>query len=205
MPLPRLILASGSPYRAELLRRLHLPFEVVVPRVDESLRSGEPARQAVQRLAVAKAEQVASRVTDGLIIASDQLAELDDHILRKPETPERAVRQLKAMRGRLHHLWTALCLLDAGTGRRLDHLHVAKLWMRDDLTDVDLQAYVSADQPLNCAGSYKLESLGICLFSRIDCDDWTGIQGLPLMALVRMLSQFGISLPAALVEKTGFA
>ncbi|MDQ7063507.1 MAG: nucleoside triphosphate pyrophosphatase [candidate division KSB1 bacterium] len=190
-----IILASTSPYRRQLLERLRLPFEAVAPGVEETLLPDEKPAGRALRLAWMKAEALANRYPDALIIGGDQVAALGDTVLQKPGIPERNAEQLARMRGRMHRLLTAVALLHPASGRTVQFLNEARLWLRDDITDAALRAYVRADNPVNCAGGYKLESLGIALFSRIECDDWTAIIGLPLLQLVRELRAFGIHVP----------
>lgn len=196
----RLVLASTSAYRRELLARFRLPFEVVAPGVDEDAAKarGLAPRALAEHLARAKAEAALAALADAggepaLVIGSDQVCALDAAIFDKPETRENALRQLAALRGRTHALITAVHLASSD-GRAWDHTDVAHLAMRE-LDDVALARYVDADAPLCCAGSYKLESLGIALFASIDCADHTAIVGLPLVALANELARRGFDLP----------
>ncbi len=190
-----IILASSSPYRRNLLERLRLPFIAKAPGVEETVIPGEKPAARAMRLARLKAEALADRYPDAVIIGSDQVAALGDAILQKPGTPERTFEQLVRMRGTVHQLFTAVTLLHPATGQSRSFLDEARLKMRDDLNDEAIWSYIRTDQPFNCAGGYMLESQGIALFSRIECDDWTAIIGLPLMALVRELKAFGIHVP----------
>lgn len=185
-------MASTSPFRRELLLRLRLPFVVVTPAEDEQPRAGESPAAMALRLAEAKAASVLPAWPHAIIIGSDQVAALGDEVLRKPGTPERTVAQLRRLRGCEHQLHTAVCVVDGEHGTRAGHLDTARLWLRSDLSDAELVRYVALDQPETCAGGYKLESLGICLFERVVCDDWTAITGLPLLALSRLLREFGV-------------
>jgi septum formation protein len=191
---PPLILASTSRYRAALLARLGLPFETVAPEVDErSLEEpGLEPRAAAERLARAKAAAVAARRPGAIVIGSDQVCAAGDQVLHKPGTRERAVEQLLALAGRTHELITAVAV--QAPGRVLEHTDVSRLTMRP-LERAALERYVDADQPLDCAGAYKLEERGVALFSRIECADASAITGLPLMALVEMLDSLGIVVP----------
>lgn len=192
---PRLVLASTSPYRSELLRRLGLTFEPRAPLCDEEAlkRAGEePAAQA-QRLALAKAESLAAVTPDAFVLGGDQLVELDGEVLGKPHTSEGAVAQLRRMQGQTHRLLTAFALLCPG-GERVVHLDTHYLTLRP-LRDAELTRYVARDQPLDCAGSYKIEALGITLCERIQGEDFSAIMGLPLMALARALRERGFQLP----------
>ncbi len=189
-----LILASTSAYRRKLLERLGLPFRSVAPGVDERAiesRGGDPLDLA-ERLARAKAEAVAAREPDAVVVGSDQLVVFEDHVLGKPGTAARAVEQLLAMAGREHQLITAVAVADGGKVEV--KTNVARLRLRP-LDEDEVARYVAADRPLDCAGSYKIESLGICLFDRIESSDQTAIIGLPLLTLCAMLRARGFPLP----------
>lgn len=192
--MPDLVLASTSPYRRELLARLRLPFACEPPGVDEhavkrTLR--EPAVVVVE-LARQKARAVAARRPDALVIGSDQCACLDGKMLDKPGSQAAACAQLQHLSGRTHELRTAVAIVHpAGVVEWTD---VTRLTMRS-LTDTEIERYVTAEQPLDCAGSYKIEGLGIALFDRIDSDDQTAIQGLPLLRLCAELRRLGVVLP----------
>lgn len=192
----RLVLASTSRYRAELLRRLGVAFEVVAPGVDEeAFKAADPAAdQLVRELALAKARAVAARCGDAIVIGSDQCAELDGAILGKPGTAERAAAQLAALSGRTHRLWTGVALVDGRTGTARSHVDCHELSMRA-LDAAAIARYVESDLPLDCAGSYKIESLGIALFERVEGSDFTAITGLPLTVVVRMLAELGVEVP----------
>jgi septum formation protein len=191
---PRLVLGSTSRYRAELLRRLTADFEQCAPGTDESALPGElPAAHAL-RLAIAKAEAAANGLHDALVIGSDQVAELDGLTLGKPGTTERARAQLSASSGREVHFHTALCLLDTRNGRR--HTHVDHTHVRfRALSTAEIERYIEREQPLDCAGSFKCEGLGISLFEAIDNHDPSALIGLPLIALARLLRESGLELP----------
>lgn len=190
-----LILASTSVYRRELLARLGLPFRVVAPSFDEETLKGgtlSPDDLAL-RLAQEKAASVAARYPDACVIGSDQVVTLDGTLLGKPRTRERAIEQLEALSGRVHRLLTALVLLGP-RGQSAAQLDVHHMQMRALGRD-ELTRYVDADQPLDCAGSYKIESRGIALFSRVEGSDFTAITGLPLIALTSMLRTRGFAVP----------
>lgn len=196
----RLVLASTSPYRRELLARLGLPFDAVAPDVDEDAvkARGLAPRAIAEHLARAKAEAVLAAVGGPgsepvVVVGSDQVCAVGERVLDKPGTAQRATKQLAALRGRTHELVTAVHLA-ASDGCAWSHTDVARLAMRD-LDDAALARYVAADAPLDCAGSYKLESLGIALFASIDCADHTAIVGLPLVALANELARRGFELP----------
>lgn len=193
--MPPLILASTSRYRKELLGRLGLPFQAVAPGVDEEAIKGAglAPQQVAETLAERKAVAIAQRHPDAVVIGSDQLVALDGQVLGKAGTPERAVAQLCAMRGRTHELVTAVCVIQPGvTPHR--HTAIARLSMRN-LDDAALERYVAADTPVDCAGSYKLECRGIALFDRVDCDDHSAIIGLPLIWLSGLLGRLGYPVP----------
>jgi len=188
-----LILASSSSYRRALLERLGLPFSVVAPEIDEAVREGEvPAATAV-RLAGAKARAVATQHPEALIIGCDQVAACDGIAIGKPRDRDDALAQLRAMRGRTIIFHTALALLNARTDRCQSALVDVASTFRV-LSDEQLAAYVDRDEPYDCAGSVKVESLGIALFSRVASDDPTALIGLPLIRLTDMLTAEGMQI-----------
>lgn len=193
-PLPRLILASGSAYRKELLARLRLPFDTISPDIDESPLPGEAPPDTALRLAVAKAEAVARTAGEALVIGSDQVATLDGAHIGKPGSHDAALDQLRLMRGREVLFHTALCLLDnrAGAACRLQRENVMTRVRFRHLPDAELDAYLRIEQPYDCAGSAKNEALGIAILERIHSDDPTALTGLPLIALVSMLRVAGM-------------
>lgn len=191
---PRLILASGSRYRQELLARLRLPFEAIAPDIDETPLPGEAAADTAQRLARAKAEAVAARGDAALVIGSDQVATLDGVQIGKPGSHANALRQLQAMRGRSVVFHTALCLLDTrrpAVGPTAQEETVSTTVAFRDLGDAELDAYLRCEEPYDCAGSAKNEGLGIALIEAIDSRDPTALTGLPLIALTTMLRRAG--------------
>jgi septum formation protein len=188
----RLILASSSPFRRELLARLMIPFEVVVPDVDESPRAGESPAQLVERLAIAKARAVAASHPDALVIGSDQVAVHGKDIVGKPLTHERAVTQLRAASGRAITLYTGLALVNSATGRVQSEVVPYRVLFRS-LTDAQIENYLRKEQPYHCAGSVKSEGLGIALLERFEGDDPATLIGLPLIRLTRMLENEGIA------------
>lgn len=193
-PPPRLILASGSAYRRELLARLRLPFEVIPPDLDETAAPGETPPDTALRLSRAKAEAVASQVGPALIIGSDQVATLDGEHIGKPGNHERALEQLKKMRGRAVVFHSALCLLDSRPDAQhsLQLTNIQTVVRLRDLPDESLDAYLRIEQPYDCAGSAKNEGLGIALMESIDSEDPTALTGLPLIALTGMLRRAGV-------------
>jgi septum formation protein len=188
---PKLILASSSAYRRELLSRLHLPFEVMVPDIDETPLAGEAPQDTALRLAQAKAAAVASRAPGSLVIGSDQVATLDNVQIGKPGNHEAALAQLQMMRGRTVTFHTALCLFDSRTGiAQVDNIQVFVTFR--DLPDTELDAYLRIEQPYDCAGSAKNEGLGIAILEKVESTDPTALTGLPLIALTTMLRKVGV-------------
>ncbi|MCX7180200.1 MAG: Maf family nucleotide pyrophosphatase [Proteobacteria bacterium] len=191
---PRLILASTSVFRRELLARLQLPFEVAAPATDETALPGEAPARTAERLAASKAEAVVGQFPDALIIGSDQVAYCGEQCFGKPGTRLNAVAQLQAMRGKEVIFHTGLCLLNAATGRR--HVSgVATVVGFRSLSDKEIERYLDREDALNCAGSAKSEGLGIALLDYLRCDDPTALVGLPLIALSQMLRAEGVLLP----------
>jgi septum formation protein len=189
-----LILASTSPYRRDLLARLGLRFRCVAPPIDEEALKDDlaPAFDLAERLAAAKASSVFRGEPDTVVIGSDQLISCDSRVFGKPGTSELAIAQLLALAGREHALITSVAVADRD-GVEVDTV-VARLTIRS-LTREEAERYVTADQPFDCAGSYRIEGLGIALFERIDVEDQTAIIGLPLMTVCRMLRSRGFQLP----------
>ncbi|BCK87581.1 Maf-like protein YceF [Sideroxyarcus emersonii] len=186
-----LVLASTSIYRSQLLSTLQLPFQTAAPDVDETPLPGESAEQTSWRLAQAKAQVVARRFPDALIIGSDQVALLDGKQIGKPLNHDNAVRQLSAMRGKTVTFYTALTLLNAASGAMQTDVAITKVSFRD-LRDDEIERYLKKEQPYHCAGSAKSEGLGIALISRIEGDDPNALIGLPLILLVSMLEKQGV-------------
>ncbi|WP_244815560.1 Maf-like protein [Caballeronia sp. Lep1P3] len=186
---PRLVLASSSPYRRELLERLRVPFDVVSPDIDETPLPGETPEATAVRLSIAKARAAAQRIADAgnaLVIGSDQVATFDGRQIGKPGTHENAVAQLRSMRGRSVEFHSALALFDARTGDVQSADIVTRVRFRD-YSDAEIEAYLRAETPYDCAGSAKSEGLGIALLDAIASDDPTALIGLPLIALAKML------------------
>ena len=200
MPLPnaypRLILASSSKYRKELLTRLHLPFETASPDIDETPLPGESPEQTALRLAKEKALSIASKSPGALIIGSDQVATLDGDQIGKPGTHENALAQLKKMRGHEVVFHTAICLWDGRDNAASEPAQIenVRTFVRfRHLPDHELDAYLRIEQPYDSAGSAKNEGLGIALIESIESSDPTALTGLPLIALCTMLRRAGIS------------
>jgi len=192
---PRLILASGSAYRQALLSRLRLPFEVIAPDLDETPVPGETPPDTASRLAQAKADPIAQQVGPALIIGSDQVATLDGEHIGKPGDHQRALEQLRKMRGRSVIFHTALCLHDSRPEAEyaVQNENVRTLVRLRHLPDDELDAYLRIEQPYDCAGSAKNEGLGIALIERIESHDPTALTGLPLIALTGMLRRAGVN------------
>lgn len=192
MATPALILASTSPYRRELLARLRLDFQVARPEVDESALAGESPDALAQRLAKAKAVAVATPAPQAWVIGSDQVAELDGRALGKSGGRTAAIAQLQAMSGRAVVFHTAVCVTRAGI--QFADIDTTLVRFRT-LDHAEIERYVDAEQPFDCAGSFKSEGLGIVLFDTIESRDPTALVGLPLIATARLLRQAGYALP----------
>lgn len=190
----RLVLASTSVYRRELLSRLRLPFEVADPATDESELPGETPAATAERLALAKAVAVAGRFPDALIIGSDQVAHLGGQRFGKPLDRARALAQLRALSGQTVIFHTGLCLYNSATGRRQVTGVATEVSFRR-LEEAEIERYLDQEQPYHCAGSAKSEGLGISLLSAIRTEDPTALVGLPLIALCGMLRAEGIRIP----------
>jgi septum formation protein len=194
MAQPRpLILGSTSRYRRELLERLRVPFTCVSPEVDETPRPGESPQDLACRLALAKAQAVAALHPHAVVIGSDQVADLHGQPLGKPGTHERAVAQLQAMRGQTVVFQTAVAVVCAHTGFAEVDLAQVRVQFRD-LTGAQIEHYLRAETPYDCAGSAKSEGLGIALLARIDNDDPTALVGLPLIRTCSLLARAGLDL-----------
>ena len=192
---PRLILGSSSIYRKELLSRLNLPFDVMVPDIDETPAANESPEATALRLAQEKACVIARRSPDSLIIGSDQVATMDGEQIGKPGTHENALKQLQKMRGRKVVFHTALCLFDSRANIASPQIqleNVQTFVTFRDLSDDELDAYLRIEQPYDCAGSAKNEGLGITIIERIESSDPSALTGLPLIALTTMLRRAGL-------------
>lgn len=191
----RLILASSSAYRRELLARLHLPFESVAPDIDETPLPGEAPEATALRLARAKAQAIAAAMPGALVIGSDQVATLDGEQIGKPGDHVKALAQLRKMRGRRVVFHTSLCLWDgriADPGAACQIENIQTFVTFRDLEDAELDAYLRIERPYDCAGSAKNEGLGIALLERVESADPTALTGLPLIALSSMLRRAGV-------------
>jgi septum formation protein len=192
-PSRTVVLGSTSRYRRELLSRLNLPFEVAAPHVDETPQADEPPRNLALRLALAKARAVAHNHPEAIVIGSDQVADLHGLPLGKPGNHERAVQQLRQMRGHTVVFQTALAVVCLASG--FEQVDLAEVRVRfRDLNDAEIENYLRTEQPYDCAGSAKSEGLGIALLDAIDNDDPTALVGLPLIRTARMLRAAGVKL-----------
>jgi septum formation protein len=194
---PALILGSTSKYRRELLQRLRVPFDVVSPDVDETPLAGEAPHTLACRLAMAKAQAVAALHPHAVVIGSDQVADLNGEPLGKPGTHDRAVLQLQRMRGQTVVFQTAVSVVCLA--HQFEQTELAQIKVRfRDLSDAEIEAYLRAEEPYDCAGSAKSEGLGIALLDAIDNDDPTALIGLPMIRTARLLRAAGIDLLGAM-------
>ena len=189
---PRLILASSSPYRRELLERLGLVFEAISPDIDETPQPGEKATDLALRLAHGKAAAIMAQQPEALVIGSDQVAECEGRLLGKPGSRARAIEQLGIINGRSLLFHTAVAV---GRGAAVDTALVTTDVRMRQLTDAQIERYVDQDHPLDCAGAFKSERAGIALAEYLRSDDPTALVGLPLIQTVRLLSRQGFELP----------
>ena len=187
----KLVLASTSAYRRQLLARLGIAFECAAPGIEEAALAGETPERTASRLAELKAAAVIRDYPDALIVGSDQVAALAEQRLGKPGNFENALTQLRAASGRTVDFHTAVCLIDARSGERRSRLVPCRVTFRK-LTEPQIAAYLRREQPYDCAGSAKSEGLGIALIERIDTDDPTSLVGLPLIALSDLLAESGM-------------
>ena len=188
-----LILGSTSRYRRDLLRRLQIPFDTIAPDVDETSLDGEMPAKLAARLALAKARAVAHLFPDSVVIGADQVADLDGLALGKPGSHERAVLQLRQMRGQTVIFHTAVAVVCLASGFEQSGLAVVRVKFRD-LDDDEIENYLRAEQPYDCAGSAKSEGLGISLLASIESDDPTALIGLPLIRTCSLIRAAGVNL-----------
>lgn len=191
----KLVLGSMSPFRKEILTKLNIPFVCAKPDIDESPFDNESPVELVQRLAIEKAKAVADEFPDALIIGSDQVAMCDGEILGKPHNFENGVKQLTKFSNKAVTFFTGLCVYDSG----LDYttaLIEPFIVHFNELSQYDIENYLHAEQPYNCAGSFKSEGLGICLFKKLEGDDPNSLIGLPLIKLVELLKQHNVNVLA---------
>lgn len=190
---PKLLLASSSPYRKQLLARLNLAFDTASPDIDETPIPGEAAEALAVRLAESKAKALAPRFQDHIIIGSDQVAALPDgSLLSKPGRYDTAKQQLMRSSGNRVRFLTGLAVLDTRSGNLQTHCEPFEVHFRH-LQEEEIEGYLQKEQPYDCAGSFKMEGLGIALFSRLQGDDPNSLIGLPLIALTRILRELGIN------------
>lgn len=191
-----IVLASTSKYRQELLLRILPNVKSLPPLFDEDKAKrgleGMPCGDLVMALSRGKARSLCGTCPDSLIIGSDQAVEFESKIWGKPKTEEGAAQQLKMLSGKEHRLLTAVCVVDSKSGRTAEALDIHRMKMRV-LDDKSIRSYIERDQPLDCAGSYRVESLGIALFEKMEGSDFSAIIGLPLTKLVGLLGQFGVN------------
>jgi septum formation protein len=190
---PAVVLGSTSRYRRELLSRLRLPFEVAAPEVDETALPGEAPAALARRLAIAKARAVAARFPQAAVIGSDQVADLDGRALGKPGTHGNAVAQLRLMRGKTVIFHTAVAVLCLASGFEQADLAAVRVVFRD-YGDAEIESYLQAEEPYDCAGSARSEGLGIAMLDAIESDDPSALVGLPLIRTARMLRAAGVKI-----------
>lgn len=195
-PPPPLILASTSPFRRNLLTGLNLKFQTCKPKIDESIRDGEPAEILAERLSVTKARAAREHFSHGLVIGSDQVCVIDDEIYGKPGNHDNAMKQLQHASGRSMRFLTGLCLYDIERDRHQSLVEPFEVVLRK-LTDQQIDYYLETEQPYQCAGSFKSEGLGIALFETLRGNDPSSLIGLPLIQLVRLLGNQGVDVLAA--------
>lgn len=189
--IPELVLVSTSPYRRELLQRLQLPFRTVTPRFEENHPDYDDPRRMVAELSRGKAMSVAEDFSDAILIGSDQIVWFEGKPIGKPLTPESALQQLQTLRGKQHEFYTGLYLYDCRRRASQEFCVVGRGRLRADLSDEELCSYIELDNPLHSAGGVKTEGPGLMLFDKLECEDWTAIIGLPVMALVSGLRKWG--------------
>ncbi len=190
----RLILASSSPYRKELLERLHLKFECISPNIDESSRENEQPGAYVQRLALEKAAEIGKTHADSLIIGSDQCCVNNNIILGKPKSRDNAIEQLSAASGKSIEFLTGVSIQHPKSGWHQEWMDTFTVKFRQ-LSLPEIERYLDIEQPFNCAGSFKSEKLGISLCQSMHGDDPTALIGLPLMRVAQCLREFGLQVP----------
>jgi len=190
-----LVLGSTSPFRKTILEKLQLPFYCAKPNVDETEKKDESPQALVERLAIEKAKAVSSEYPNALIIGSDQVAVCEEEILGKPHNFDNAVVQLSKFSGKSITFYTGLCVYDSEKDKTIALVEPFTVHF-NQLSQKDIANYLNAEQPYNCAGSFKSEGLGICLFSKLEGDDPNTLIGLPLIKLVELLKQHGIDVLA---------
>ncbi len=191
---PYYLLGSTSPYRAELLARLQLPFSTASPKCDETRLPSEAPDKLASRLAQNKALSLKDEHPNAIIIGSDQVAALDDLVLGKPATFSKARQQLQAMRGKSVVFYTAVSVVDSRSDRVLNAIDKTTATLRE-ISNAEIDRYLKAEHPLDCAGSFMIEKLGISLFEKVESNDPTALIGLPLIKLCQCLRELGSELP----------
>jgi septum formation protein len=188
-----LVLASTSPYRLQLMRQLELSFHVAAPRYKERMDATVSAELLVKHQALQKAKSIAEKYDDALIIGADQVfVDARHRVLGKPGTPEKAIEQLLEMQGRKHTFYTGLAVYDSASGESLTEFETFSVTMRG-LTEEQIKRYVAKENPIDCAGSFKIEGLGIALMEKMAGNDYNCLIGLPLILLINMLSNFDVA------------
>lgn len=187
-----IVLASTSPYRLQLMRQLELSFHVAAPRYKEHMDSSVSAELLVKHQALQKAKSIAEKYDDALIIGSDQVfVDARHRVLGKPGTPEKAIEQLLEMQGRKHTFYTGLAIYDSASRESLTEFDTFSVTLRE-LTEEQIKHYVAKENPVDCAGSFKVEGLGIALMEKMSGSDYNTLIGLPLILLVNMLNHFDV-------------
>jgi MAF protein len=189
--MPAIILASSSPYRATLLRKLHLDFEICASHVDETPQPGESAENQALRLSIAKANALRMTYPEHLIIGSDQVAVCGEHFLNKPRNREQAILQLLTQAGKSAKFYTGVCVLDTLNNKMYSAIDSCTVHFKA-LNLKQIERYIDLEQPFDCAGSFKSENLGIALFSGIEASDPNTLIGLPMIKLIALLSEAGV-------------
>jgi MAF protein len=190
-----LVLGSTSPFRKSILEKLNLPFQCAKPNIDETAFANETPQDLVERLAIEKAQAVAGEFTNALIIGSDQVAVCDGDILGKPHNFDNGVKQLTKFSNKAVTFYTGLCVYDSASKKTLSLVEPFIVHF-NELLQTEIENYLKAEQPYNCAGSFKSEGLGICLFEKLEGDDPNTLIGLPLIRLVALLKQHGLDVLA---------
>jgi septum formation protein len=191
-PMRKLILASTSPYRGSLMERLGIPFTSLPPRYEEQIDPSLSPAELVKQLALGKAESLAREYPDSIIIGSDQALVSRGRAIGKPGSPERACEQLREMAGGFHTFYTGLAVIDVANDLQFCDCVPFTVTLRR-LTETEIRDYVSRENPVDCAGSFKIEGLGIALMEKMEGDDYTALIGLPLISLTSMLRRVGIN------------
>jgi len=191
MPRP-LILASSSPYRRALLEQLQLRFDCASPHIDEAVLPGEAPQATAQRLASEKTQALAARFPNSLIIGSDQVAECGGLALGKPGNFQRALAQLQTCSGKRVNFYTGVSILDSGSGTQFTELETFSVHFRN-LSEAEIRSYLERETPFDCAGSFKVEGLGVALFEKMEGSDYNSLIGLPLIRTIDLLRKFAVN------------